>query len=76
MYALIYLAISIISILSTASAAPTYPGPRGPPDHSAQNSPNVALFNLPQAITPPAGQTLKLVYLGFGIISSIITADK
>lgn len=73
MYALIYLAISIISILSTASAAPTYPGPRGPPD---QNSPNVALFNLPAAITPPAGQTLKLVYLGFGIISSITTADK
>ena len=29
--------------------------------------PNVALFNLPAAVTPPSGQKLKLVYLGYGI---------
>lgn len=28
--------------------------------------PNVALFNLPAAITPPAGEVLKAVYLGYG----------
>jgi hypothetical protein len=28
--------------------------------------PNVALFNLPAAITPPTGEVLKAVYLGYG----------
>ena len=31
--------------------------------------PNVALFNLPAAITPPAGEVLEAVYLGYGTIS-------
>jgi hypothetical protein len=35
--------------------------------YSHDAAPNVALFNLPAAITPPAGEVLKAVYLGYGI---------
>jgi hypothetical protein len=43
-------------------------GPGGSYNPSAKA--NVALFNLPAAISPPGNVTLRLVYQGFGILSS------
>jgi hypothetical protein len=35
--------------------------------------PNVALFNLPATITPPTGETLNSVYIGYGIPLTLST---
>jgi hypothetical protein len=73
---LITLVVSIISISSAALAAPTPPGPPNPPYLRTPGPPNVTLFNLPAAITPPTGETLQLVYLGFGTASLTTTANS
>jgi hypothetical protein len=53
MFTPIALAVTVASLFTAVSAYP-------------QTLPNVALFNLPATVTPPAGQTLRLVYLGYG----------
>lgn len=50
---------SVTALWSVVAAYPTQGGAAA----------NVALFNLPAAITPPAGELLKAVYLGYGIFS-------
>jgi len=50
---------SVTALWSVVAAYPTQGGAAA----------NVALFNLPAAITPPAGEVLKAVYLGYGIFS-------
>ena len=54
-------AIASFTALWSAAVVTAYPYPQ-------DLVPNVALFNLPAAITPPAGQVLEAVYLGYGII--------
>ena len=48
------IALVVASLFTAVSAYP-------------QTLPNVALFNLPATVTPPTGETLRLVYLGYGI---------
>jgi hypothetical protein len=51
--------LAIASVTALWSVVAAYP---------TQGGPNVALFNLPAAITPPAGEVLKAVYLGYGTL--------
>jgi hypothetical protein len=64
MLASITLVVTFTSLLSLVSTSPV-------PDHLI-SQPNVTLFSLPAAITPPAGQTLQLVFQGYGIQSHSI----
>jgi hypothetical protein len=43
--------------------------------HNSDPTPNVAFFNLTAALTPPAGHTLKFVYLGYGTQFSRARSD-
>jgi hypothetical protein len=54
MFTPIALVVTVASLFTAISAYP-------------QTLPNVALFNLGVTVTPPAGQILRLVYLGYGI---------
>jgi hypothetical protein len=61
----------VICSYSTLLAAFALAGPTIPPVQrfppGQTGTANVALFNLPAAVTPPAPAVLELVYQGFGI---------
>lgn len=60
-----YSLIIVAAVAFPNSHARGHGGPGGPSSKA-----NVALFNLPAAVTPPGNATLRFVYQGFGILSS------
>jgi len=63
MFSPIALVVGFSTLVFAACAAPA-PGPSGFP--GSLQKPNVALFNLPATITPPSGESLNAVYVGYG----------
>jgi len=50
----------------TIFVSSVYSLPGGYPPYHQNGQPNVALFNLPSTITPPTGETLNSVFIGYG----------
>ena len=65
----IALLITVIIILVIHLALSSRPPPKN-------NSPNVQLFDLPATLTPPGGENLKFVYLGYGTLFKIFISNE